>query len=175
MVLVSGPLDAAAVAEASARLMLLDATGDEPIALHLSCPDGDLDAALALADTIDLLGVGLTAWARGRVGGAAVAPYVAADRRVALPHTVFQLSEPSAEFSGSTDHLTTLADALTARLESFRDRVSTATGRPPGQIADDLRTGRVLSADEAVAYGLAHQVASAAHGTGSTGTGGTDA
>lgn len=160
MVLVSGMLDDAAASRTSAKLMLLDASGDEPIALHLSCFDAELDAALALTDTVDLLGVEVTAWARGRLGGAAVAPFVAAHRRIALPNVVFDLHEPRGDFAGSTDHLTTLADALTARLDTFRHRLSTATGKSLQDIADDLEVGRVLSAHAAVDYGLAHEVAS---------------
>src|SRR5205085_7764153 len=41
IVLLSGPLDHRLATDAAAQLMLLDASGDDPIELHLSCPDGE--------------------------------------------------------------------------------------------------------------------------------------
>src|SRR5437879_4942504 len=74
IVRVAGTLDLYAVNDVSARLMLLDALGDDPVELVVSCPDGDLTAAMALADTIELLGVEVKALAAGAVGGVAVLP-----------------------------------------------------------------------------------------------------
>ena len=53
IVLVTGRLDDAAANEAAAALMTLDATGEEPIELHLDSPGGTLEAAFVL---IDMLG-----------------------------------------------------------------------------------------------------------------------
>ena len=78
IVMVAGSLSHDVATLATAQLMLLDATGDDPIDLHLSCPDGDLGASSAVADTIDLVGVAVRAWCRGTVGGPALAPLAAA-------------------------------------------------------------------------------------------------
>src|SRR5439155_1010049 len=82
IVLLSGPLGHQLATDAAAQLMLLDANGDEPIELHLSCPDGELDTAGMLAETIDLLGVEVQAVCRGTVGGPALAVVAAADRLI---------------------------------------------------------------------------------------------
>ena len=76
VVLASGRLDDASATEVAARLMYLDGIGDDPIELRYSCPDGELGAAIALADTVELLGVELRATAAGAVGGPALLPFV---------------------------------------------------------------------------------------------------
>lgn len=66
MVFVTGTLDQSRMSHAAAQLMFLDASGDDPIELRLMCPDADLDAAVALADTVEALGVELRACATDR-------------------------------------------------------------------------------------------------------------
>lgn len=72
-VLLRGPLDDALATEVAARLMTLDATGEERVLLHLGSSDGTLRAAFTVMDTIDALGVPVTAicWScrRSRPGG----------------------------------------------------------------------------------------------------------
>ena len=85
IVVLTGPLGRDEAGDAVARLMLLDADADEPIQLHLTCPDGDLDAALVLAETVDLLRAPVTAILRGTVGGPPLAVVAAADHVQAQP------------------------------------------------------------------------------------------
>lgn len=92
IVLVTGRRDNDLAAEAAAAVMTLDATGDEPIELHLDSPDGTLESAFVLIDTLDLLHATLRAHYCGHVGGPAIGVAAAADRRPASPHTRFRLS-----------------------------------------------------------------------------------
>lgn len=164
IVLVAGFLDAQASTRAAAQLMLLDATGDDPIDVHLSCPDGDLDAAMSLADTIDLVGVSVRARCSGKLGGPALAAMAAADRRVAQPHCMFVLKEPSTELHGRADEIATLAATQRRQLEAFQLRLADATGQPLDRVVADTRHGLTLDADQALAYGLVHEVAVPRHG-----------
>jgi ATP-dependent Clp protease protease subunit len=125
IVLVTGRLDDSVAALAAAQLMLLDASGDEPVELRLSCPDGDLDACVALADTVDLAGLAVRAVCSGSVGGPALAPLAAADRRVAHPHCLFVLRDPAAQLQGRADELATSASSYQRQLDGLP--------RPPGR------------------------------------------
>ena len=98
IVLVTGRLDADLAAEAAAALLTLDATGDEPIELHVNSPDGTLESAFVLIDTLDLLHATSRAHGRGQVGGPAIGVVAAADHRSASPHTRFRLFQPTAQF-----------------------------------------------------------------------------
>jgi ATP-dependent Clp protease protease subunit len=159
IVLVSGRLDDQAATAATARLMLLDATGDEPVDLRLSCPDGDLDACIALADTVDLVGVPVRALCSGKVGGPALAPLAAADRRLAHPHCVFVLRDPTVQLQGRAHELSTLAASHQHQLDGLHARLAEATGQPVERVEADMQVGRTLTAEEAVEYGLVEEIA----------------
>ena len=157
-VMVSGQLDLAASTEAAARLMLLDGTGDDPIELVLSCPDGDLVAALALADTVELVGVELRTLAAGSVGGPAVLPFAVASRRIAQPHATFRLLEPRLEVQGAASDVIAETARHTEVAADLCRRLAAATGQSVDTVAADLRGRRVLTAQEAMAYGLVDEI-----------------
>lgn len=158
IVVLTGPLGREEAGDAVARLMLLDADADEPIQLHLTCPDGDLDAALVLAETVDLLRVPVTAILRGTVGGPVLAVVAAADHVEAHPHCLLVLREPRSTATGRADELAAAADQHARQLADLCARIATATSRNPQEVASDLRSGRVLDAGQAVEYRLVDEV-----------------
>ncbi|HET7530655.1 MAG TPA: ATP-dependent Clp protease proteolytic subunit [Mycobacteriales bacterium] len=160
LVLLTGPLDAAAADDASARLLLLDQRNDEPIQLHMSCPDGQLDATLSLIATIDLIGADVHAVAAGAVSGAAIGAFAAAAQRRAHPHTTFLLFEPKADLRGGADQLAAAADQHRRQLQTLTDRIATVCHRDADAVADDLRAGKLLTAADAVDYGLVQDLTS---------------
>jgi ATP-dependent Clp protease, protease subunit len=154
IVLLAGFLDGAAAQRAAAALMLLDAEHDGPVRLHLGCPDGDLDGALLLAETVDLLTLHTTALVTGVVGGPVLAVLAAADRREAHRHALLRLREPTGTAAGRADRLAADAEQHARQVAQLLDRLAAATGRDPDGIAADLRAGRLLTAEQAVDYGL---------------------
>ena len=154
IVLLSGFLDQAAAQRAAAALMLLDAEHDGPVRLHVSCPDGDLDGALLLADTVDLLTLDTTALVSGVVGGPVLAVIAAAGRREAHPQALLRLREPTGTAAGRADRLAADAEQHARQVDQLHRRLAAVTGREVDDIAADLRAGRLLTAPEAVAYGL---------------------
>lgn len=159
VVLASGFLDDATATEVAARLMYLDGTGDDPIELRYSCPNGDLGAAITLADTIELLGVELRATAAGTVGGAAVLPYAVATRRLAQPHASFTLAEPELHVRGRATDVLSDAERHARLVDALYRRLAEATGRSPQSVAADVGARRQLTAEEARAYGLVDEIA----------------
>jgi ATP-dependent Clp protease protease subunit len=157
-VLVTGPLELAVATEASARLMLLDGTGDDPIDIVLSCPDGDLLAAMALADTIELVGVELRAVCSGTIGGAALLPYALATRRLAQPHATFRLTKPRHEAQGRASDLAAEAAHHADLVTDLVHRLADATGQTFETVDGDFERNRLLTAQEAMAYGLVDEI-----------------
>jgi ATP-dependent Clp protease protease subunit len=157
-VIVTGTLDLATATDASARLMLLDGSGDDPIDLVMSCPDGDLTAATALADTVELVGVEVRALCSGLVGGAALLPFVLATRRLAQPHATFRLSNPRHEAQGRASDLESEVQRHGELLDDLHRRVSDATGQDVDQVADDFAHNRLLTAPDARSYGIVHEI-----------------
>lgn len=158
VVLVGGHLDDHLATQVAAELMFLDGTGDDAIELHLSCPDGELTAANALADTIDLVGVRVVARSRGTVGGPALGPFTAADHRVASPLSSFHLRNPSVGSTGSADELAAFAQRHRHELDALHGRIARATGRSVDDVAADFSSGAVLDADAARRAGIVHEV-----------------
>ena len=158
IVLITGLLDDAAAAETAAALITLDARGDEPIELHLDSPDGTLEAAFVLIDTVDLLRARLRVHCRGQVGGPAIGVVAAARHRVASAHTRFRLVQPTARFSGTPDQIAAQSRQQQELLWRFHTRLAQVTGRSAEEIAEDMRRGRALDAREALDYGLIDEI-----------------
>jgi ATP-dependent Clp protease protease subunit len=158
IVLVTGRLDADVAAEAAAALVALDHIGDAPIDLHLDSPDGTLEAAFVLIDTLDLLRATLRAHCRGQLGGPAIGVLAPADHRLAYPHTRFRLFQPTARFDGTPDQVAAHSRQQQDLLWRLYARLAQVTGRPAEEIAEDMRRGRYLDAREALAYGLIDEI-----------------
>ena len=158
VVVVSGRLDHTAAGQAAMEIMTHDADGDEPIRLHLGCPDGDLDAALALMDVVELAGVPVEALCIGAVGGGAVGVLAVCARRQATRTSTIHLKDPGDSFCGSAVDQQRWATFRAERWATFCQRVADATGRSAAVVADGFEHGRFLTADQAIEYGVVDEI-----------------
>lgn len=158
-VILSGVLDDEAANRAGMELMTLDATGDEAVNLQISSGGGTVAAALALMDVIDLLGIPANAVGTGQVAGPAVGVLAVCHHRALAPHARVRLFEPPVEAEGNAEQLQHWAAVHLDRWSVFCERLSQATGRPVEEIRADAAAGRFFTAEEAVAYGLADELA----------------
>ena len=154
VIIVGGRLNDAMASLVAAELLLLDARGSDPITMHISSPEAELEPSLALAGAIDLVASPVHAVVRGTLRGPAIAVLCAAEQRAAHRHTMFILSSPQFSGDGTVTELTTLADQHERQVARLRDLIVRATGRADDEVAADLEPGRVLDADEAMDYGL---------------------
>jgi ATP-dependent Clp protease protease subunit len=160
IVLVNGVLDDGSATDIAARLMYLDGTGDEPIDLRYSCRGSALDAAITLADVVELLGVELLATALGTLVGPALLPFAVATRRIAHRHATFRFLEPELEVRGRASDVVAEADRHAQRVAELHRRLGDATGRARDAIDAEFAARRLLSVEEARAFGLVDEVAS---------------
>lgn len=154
IVMLRGFLDDDLAGQVAAELMMLDATGDDAVTLHVDSEGGPLHAAFAVIDTIDVLGVPVEAVCVGRAEGSAVGVVAAAPLRRAARHARFRLSEPASSVAGRAAELEAWAEHHQAQLARFVEGLADATGRPGEHIEADLSAGRWLDAPAAVSYGL---------------------
>ncbi|MEV0562896.1 ATP-dependent Clp protease proteolytic subunit [Dactylosporangium sp. NPDC050588] len=161
MVFLRGVIEPEMAGRAAATLLALDAIGADPITLHLSAEEGQLAAVFTLVDALDAVHAPVHATAVGQVGGAALGVFCAAATRTAFAHARFRLSEPKVTSPGGTaDQVVAEAGRYLRDLEDLVLRIAAATGQPRSRIEDDLSTGRVLSAEDAVEYGLISSITS---------------
>jgi ATP-dependent Clp protease, protease subunit len=162
VVLAGGHLDGAAAAGLSAKLMLLAASSDEPIMLHLRTPDADLSAAFTVADTLGLVDCPVHVIAVGEVGGPALVVLAAAPRREMTRHAMLRLREPRGEYRGTAEEVATWQQQEATLVDAFYRRLADVTGREVAEIREDCHAGRLLTARDALGYGLVHDIAGAA-------------
>jgi ATP-dependent Clp protease protease subunit len=158
VVFLRGPLDDAAAAEAALRLMALDAAGDEHVSLFMDSAGGTLAAALALIDTIDLLGVPVHTVCLGRVEGPAVGVLAAGDQRMASPHARIRMGDQALSVEGRADEIAELARLHGEDAARFVARLVDGTGLPRQRIQADIAARRSFDVDEAILYGLVDRV-----------------
>jgi len=160
IILVRGRIDAGSANHVAGALLLLSRSGTDPVQLYLSAPDGELAAAFAIVDAMEAAGLTVHAVVTSEVGGAALAVLAAAQRRTALAHARIRLAEPRVgTVAGTADEVTAAAGRYLRELEELVVRLVEVTGQPRSRIEDDLSVGRILTADEAQAYGLIDEIA----------------
>jgi ATP-dependent Clp protease, protease subunit len=158
VVFLTAPLDDERASDVAMQLMALDAMGDQPISLFLDSGEGTLEAAFALIDTVDLLGVPLHATCVGRAEGPAVGVLAVADHRRAGRTSQFKLSAPTVSATGRAVDIEEESKRHVRDLDRFVRRLAESTGRPLEQVEADVEIGRYLDAEQALAYGLIDEI-----------------
>ena len=153
-----GELDDRVAGDLAMALMTRDASGDEPVALYVDSDGGTVDGALAVMDTIDLMGIPVHATCSGRVAGAAVGVVAVCGHRRASANVRFRLEAPRAAFQGSVAGADAWARDHRERVGRFLARVAEATGRHVERVRADVEAGVDLDAGAARRYGLIDEV-----------------
>jgi ATP-dependent Clp protease protease subunit len=158
VVVVDGHLDDEKANRVAAQLLLVGRRNRRPLELHLSCGSSDLAASLLLADTVDLLAAPVHAVVRGTLRGPANAVLCAAAKRSAHRHAMFVLSTPASAGTGAAGRLSTAAAQHDHLMSQLQERIVGTTGRPDAEVSRDLSAGRLMSAADAVEYGLIEKI-----------------
>lgn len=159
IVLASGHIDGDVATDLSARLVMLDGAGDDPVTLHLRAPGADLEAAFAVAGTIGVLSCPVDVVVIGQAGGPALMILAAARRREMTPHATLLLTEPATRVSGPASDVAIHEEEHRDRVDAFYLRLAESTGREVDEIREDAREGRMFTAEQAMEYGLIQAIA----------------
>jgi ATP-dependent Clp protease protease subunit len=158
-VVIDRALDGETATLVAAQLMTLDGAGADPVTLVVNSPGGPLEAAAAVLDTMDLLQAPIDTTCLGRADGtAAVVAAAGSGRRRIGPGAQVRLRFADVELTGSASRL---GDELARQRDLQRalvDRLVAITGQDRRLVERDVDASRALTADEAVAYGLADEV-----------------
>ena len=165
-VLISGPMETERATRYAAMLLTLEAESRKSISVRLHSLGGDLEPALMLADTIDLLKAPVEITCVAEVSGAALALLTATDSRTATAHARFHLVEPRAALPpgpGRATEVATIAEAHEHLLDRFADRLGDATGRTRDEVRSTIAPpGKVLDAEAALNWGLINSIVTTA-------------
>ncbi|MGQ1837367.1 ClpP family protease [Kocuria turfanensis] len=144
-----------------AQLLYLDSYGsDQPIGFYINSPGGSTTAMLAVYDAIQYVGAPVETTCVGQAASAAAVLLAAGapGRRSVLPHARVVLHQPAAQGQGTIPDLILEAEEIARTRAQLEQVLARHTGRTPEQIREDTDRDLVLTAEEAVAYGVADRV-----------------
>ena len=140
-----------------AQLLHLESESPEsPIDLYLNSPGGSVTAMLAIYDAMQFIRseVGTTCVGQAASSAAVLLAAGAPGRRTVLPHARVVLHQPSGGGQGTLPDLAVQAKEI-ARVRAEMERIlADHTGRTVEQVREDTERDLVLSAAEAVSYGV---------------------
>jgi ATP-dependent Clp protease, protease subunit len=172
VVFVGAEIDDAVANDVLAQLICLEsAEPDRPISIYINSPGGSLTAMSAIYDTMRYIrpavhtSGGWQAGGAGGVGrhclgqaGSAAAVLLAAGspgRRCIVPNARVLIYQPSVGVvRGQTSDIEIQAAEISRLRRVLEMALAEHTGQPVERIHADIERERVLTADEAVAYGL---------------------
>nr|WP_275423708.1 ATP-dependent Clp protease proteolytic subunit [Virgisporangium ochraceum] len=145
-----------------AQLIYLDSVNEQEIGIYINSPGGSFSALTAIYDTMNFVRSPVATFCVGQAASAAAALLAAGTpgRRSVLRHAKVTLHQPTSQARGTLPDLAVEAKEV-ARVRAEMDEIlSRHTGNPTAKIRADTDRSMTLSADEAVAYGLADRVIS---------------
>jgi ATP-dependent Clp protease protease subunit len=150
---------------ATALLQAVDrkiSEGNERIHLMISSPGGSVFHGLSIYNLLKGAPVEVVTYNFGSVDSIGVVIFCAGDRRVSAPHARFLLHGVSVGFQGNQTldekDLDERIKGLRIDYENIAKVIAATTGRDARSIEADMERRTTLNPEEAVAYGLVHEI-----------------
>ena len=144
-----------------AQLIHLESEDPEKdISLYINSPGGEMSSMMAIYDTMLHIRPEVMTACIGMAASAAAVILAAGEpgKRYVLPHARVLIHQPHL-MGGGLEGQASDIEIHARELLKLRDKIDEVlahhTGKPKAQIHDDTDRDRILSAEEAVAYGLA--------------------
>jgi ATP-dependent Clp protease, protease subunit len=133
---------------------------DREVSLYVNSPGGSFTALMAIYDTMQLVPTPVATYCLGQAASAAAVLLAAGEpgRRFALKHSRVLLHQPSAGGQGTVSDLALQADELLRVRAQVEAVLSRHTGRTVDQLRADTDRDKVLTAAQAVAFGIVDHV-----------------
>jgi ATP-dependent Clp protease protease subunit len=146
-----------------AQLLFLESEDpDKDILFYINSPGGQVTAGMAIYDTMQFIKCDVSTVVMGQACsmGSLLAQAGAAGKRLILPYARHMIHQPSGGARGqATDMLIQVNEILKMKKELTQIYVNhNSAGKTYDQLAADMERDNFMSADEAVAYGLADRV-----------------
>lgn len=141
-------------------LHLADVAPDWEVSLYVNSPGGSFTALMAVYDTMQFVPAPVATYCLGQAASAAAVLLAAGEpgRRFALRHSRVLLHQPSAGGQGTVSDLALQADELLRVRAQVEEVLSQHTGRSVAQLRLDTDRDKVLTAQQAVDFGLVDHV-----------------
>ncbi|GAB1390712.1 MAG: ATP-dependent Clp protease proteolytic subunit 2 [Rubrivivax sp.] len=159
-VLVFGEIDDKLARSVCERLILLAQDSDAPIQMLISSPGGHVESGDAVHDMIRFVRAPVTCIGTGWVASAATHIFLAAprERRLCLPNTRFMIHQPAGGAGGRATDIAIQAKEIIKVRERLAGVIARETGQPAEKVRADMERDYWMTAEEAIAYGIASRV-----------------
>ena len=144
-----------------AQMLYLESVDpDKDINLYINSPGGSVSAGLAIYDTMNFVKCDVSTICIGMAAsmGAFLLSSGAKGKRFALPNSEIMIHQPSGGSRGQASDIKIQADHILKTKDRLNRILSANTGRPLEEIARDTDRDNLMSAEEALAYGLIDEV-----------------
>ncbi len=163
IIFVGTPIDDTIANLICAQLLHLESENpDKDINLYINSPGGDITALLAIYDTMQFIKPDITTICFGQAASAAAVLLAAGTKgkRLALPHARILLHQPYARAYGQGTDIELAANEVLRMRDILEKILADHTGQEIERIHRDTDRDFVMSAEEALEYGLIDEVIS---------------
>ena len=146
-----------------AQLLLLDSENSEKdIMLYINSPGGSVTAGLAIYDTMQHIRADVSTICLGQAAsmGAFLLSSGAKGKRLALPHSRVLIHQPLGGAQGQATDIEIQANEIIRIKKSLNSILASNTGQPLKKIEKDTDRDYIMTAQEAVEYGMIDKVIS---------------
>jgi ATP-dependent Clp protease protease subunit len=156
-------VDDASADDIMAQLLVLESTDPErDITLYINSPGGSFTAMTAIYDTMQFIRPEVQTVCLGQAASAAAVLLAAGapGKRLALPNARVLIHQPalSGGQGGQASDLEIQANEVMRMRTWLEDTIALHTGRDSEQVNRDIERDKILTAAEAVTYGLVDEV-----------------
>ena len=142
------------------RLVALSTESDAPITMLISSPGGHVESGDAIHDMVRFVRAPVTMIGTGWVASAGTHIFIAPpkERRFCLPNTRFMIHQPAGGAGGQATDIAIQAKEILKTRERIARVVAKQTGKTYEAVLADMERDFWMSAQEAVAYGIASRI-----------------
>ena len=161
IIFLSTPLDETVANIICAQILFLESVNPErDINLYINSPGGDVVGLFAIYDTMQFVSNDVSTICFGQAASAAAVLLAAGSsgKRFALPNSRILLHQPSSGASGQVSDIEIQARELSRTRASLDEILSIHTGQPTDSVRRDTERDFILSASEALDYGVIDEV-----------------
>ena len=144
-----------------AQLLFLEAEDPEKdVQLYINSPGGSVTAGLAILDTMRYIRPNVSTLCIGQAMSMGAVLLAAGEpgKRLALPNSRIMIHQPHGGIQGTASDIEIHAKEILRLRERIVDLLASYSGKTVKQINDDADRDFVLTAEDAVAYGIVDQV-----------------
>jgi ATP-dependent Clp protease protease subunit len=154
-------IDDASADDVMAQLLTLESIDpDRDISIYINSPGGSYTAMTAIYDTMQFVKPQIQTVCLGQAASAAAVLLAAGSpgKRFALPHARVLIHQPYTEGGGQGSDIEIQANEILRMRQEMEAILAQHTGRTQEQIEKDIERDKILTATDALDYGVIDQV-----------------